>query len=180
MTQEKEANKERLRLRCFSAILDASLVAGWFADEAYEVFFRNVTVIPTREECANFPAWSQNLTMIVEIESKPGEWFPCGMVVGYHVNLRSRTVKAGILIDKKLHRLGFGHNAQTLWIDYLFKRLGFRKVVVENIHEHFTKPYQDVGFTIEGRFIKEHIVGGEYVDEIRMYCFLEDWKGTVK
>ena len=70
----------------------------------------------------------------------------------------------------------------TVWYSSMLFGSTWAKVapVVENAKEHFTKPYLDCGFFIEGRHSKEYFMDGEWRDEIRMACFLEDWRGTLK
>jgi RimJ/RimL family protein N-acetyltransferase len=130
-----------------------------------------MSVIPTIEECANYPAWTQNVIMMVLLDGEP-----IGMATAYYINYRNKTVRLGMLIDKAFQGNGCGHSAMSQWIDRWFKN-GFRKISVDNIDEHFTEPYLKVGFFVEGRFAKQCLVGGEYKDEIVMSCFLEDWKG---
>lgn len=167
-----------LQLRLFSH-LDGVLVSHWVTSPEYEVFFRNNAILPTREECANYPNWSQNIVIMIDnVEGNQGTTI--GMAIAYHVNYRNRSAKAGLLLDKEFQKKGHGHNAQFLWLNFLFNRLGFRKVIVENVDEYLTKPYLEAGFFIEGRHLKESLVNGEYVDEIRMACFNDEWKGASK
>lgn len=163
---------EKIRLRLFSAQKgDGALIAEWITDPDYITFFRNNSVLPTFEECCAYPAWSQNLVMMVDYEGQT-----IGMVNGYHANYRNSTVHAGAILDKRFHGLGLGHTAQVAWINCLFQRHRFRKVIVDNIHEHFTEPYLKIGFFEEGRHKAEAWVNGEWRDEIRMACFVDGFK----
>lgn len=163
----------KINLRLFMGNIDGPRIAQWIMDHDYATFFRNNSILPTYEECAAYPTWSQNLVMMVDdIKHQT-----IGMVIGYQSSYRNRTIKAGALIDKHIQGAGFGHAAQCTWIEFLFKRLGFRKVIVENIEERFTEPYFKVGFQLEGRHKAEAMVDGVWTDEIRMACFQEDWPG---
>lgn len=161
-----------LTLRMFVSQFDGPRIALWINDDRYNTYFRNNAFIPSFEDCMQYPHWSQNLIMMVDDDKGN----TIGMASAYHANYKSRVIKAGMLIDANCQRKKYGHNAQTMWLEYLFKKLGFRKIVVENIHEHFTDPYIKVGFKEEGRLVKEAFVNGEYLDEIRMSCFAEEFK----
>jgi RimJ/RimL family protein N-acetyltransferase len=176
-----------LKLRLFSQSDGIRFISKWVIDPDYATFWRNNSVLPTLEECVNYPGWSQNVVMMVDlIHDLPDEnasITTIGMVTGYHVCHKNGYISAGIILNKEYQGQGLGHNAQTLWIDYLFKRMGFRKVIVENLKEHFTEPYLKTGFFVEGNYIKhskDKDVIGKYNDEVRMACFAEDWKGVVK
>lgn len=160
-----------ISFRLFS-VMDGQMVGKWMADPDYLKFFRYTSVLPTYEECGNYPSWSQNLVMMVMDENLN----TIGMAVAYQVNYRNRNVKAGLLIDKQFQKKHMGYEAMAQWIDYLFNRYGFRKVIVENVDEFLTAPYLNAGFQIEGRHIAECFIDGKWVDEIRMACFAEDWK----
>jgi RimJ/RimL family protein N-acetyltransferase len=174
----------QLKLRLFSQSDGIRFISKWVVDPEYATFWRNNSVLPTLEECANYPAWSQNVVMMVDaVHEEENVVMTIGMVTGYHVCHKNGYISAGIILDKDFQGHGLGHNAQTLWIDYLFKRMGFRKIIVENLKAHFTEPYLKVGFFVEGNYIrhsKDKDVLGGYNDEVRMACFAEDWKGEVK
>lgn len=160
-----------LKLRHFLSHIDGPLIADWVLDDAYATFFRSCVFLPSFEDCMNYPAWSQNMVMMVEADGKT-----VGMVTGYHANFRSRTIKSGLLIDKRFQNSGYGYDAHVMWIDHLFNRRGIRKVVVEIVEPHLIGACTRMGFQEEGRYIKEAEIKGEYVDEIRLACFKEGFK----
>lgn len=111
---------------------------------------------------------------------KIGEEEPLGMVEAYGMDSRGSSIRTGVLIDKRFHNKKLGHNAQIMFADYLFKQLSVRKVIVEFVEEHLINAYEKVGFKLEGRFLKEKKIGHQYVDELRMGCLTDDWKGIIK
>ena len=114
-----------MRLRLWS-MADGQLIQKWMSDPAYFSFFRGNSLIPTAEDCANYPAWSGNMVMM--LEGLHGDGFVTyGMAIGYHANWRNGTIKAGILLDKSIQGSGFGYDAISFWTKFLFGR-GFRKV----------------------------------------------------
>jgi len=165
----------KLKLRLFIGQIDGPRIASWIADPEYATFFRNNAVLPSYEECFNYPAWSQNIVMMVEDEK--GD--TVGMVCGYGLNYRNRSIKSGIIIDKRFQNQKYGHAAHDIWFRYLFERLAFRKIIVENVDEVYTDPYYKVGFQLVGRLKAHCKVKGEYCDEILMECFDDDYKPIV-
>ena len=99
-----------------------------------------------------------------------------GMVNAYQVNIRNKIAHAGCLIDKEFQGNNTGHDAMTHWISYLFNRFGFRKICVEHVDEFLVSPYLKTGFTTVGRRRAQCDIMGEWMDEIEMECFREEWK----
>lgn len=155
---------------------DGQFVARWIFDDEYERYFRHTSMVPTLEECSNYPNWSQNIIMMVNNENNE----TIGMASAYHVNYRNRVAKAGLLIDKAYQRQLYGHNAQKSWLDFLFRRMGFRKIIVENVDEWLTSAYLDAGFTTVGRLKANSLINNEWKDEILLECFAEDFKAEYK
>jgi|YelNatPaOPRAMG01_1025707.scaffolds.fasta_scaffold38887_2 RimJ/RimL family protein N-acetyltransferase len=162
-----------VKLRLFTAS-DAIYIAKWIIDEDYLTFFRYTSILPTLEECANYPAWSQNIVMMVMDENNN----TIGMVNAYHVNYRNQTCKAGILIDKSVQAKGYGHAAYAKWINFLFDKMNFRKVIAEIVDEKWIEPLQKCGFEIEGKHLRECKLNGAYLDEYRLAVFKETWTGA--
>lgn len=163
-----------VKLRPFTST-DGYKISEWVSDMEYFKFFRNNAFLPTVEECCNFPAWAQNIVMMVEIDNQ------CiGFVNAYQVNMRNRIAHAGCLIDKEFQRNGVGHDAMTEWITYLFNRFGFRKIVVEHVDEYLTPAYLESGFTTVGRYKANCDILGELKDEIALECFREDWEPQIR
>lgn len=168
-------HRGNMKLRHFLSHIDGPLIADWVLDDAYATFFRSCVFLPSFEDCMNYPAWSQNMVMMVEADGKT-----VGMVTGYHANFRSRTIKSAGLIDKRYRRCGHAYNAQVKWIDHLFNRRGMRKVIVEIVDKNLIQPFNEMGFKEEGRYLDEAEINGEFVDEIRMGCFKESFRNILK
>jgi RimJ/RimL family protein N-acetyltransferase len=154
---------------------DGYIISQWVSDLDYFKFFRNNAFLPTVEDCCNFPAWAQNIIMILE---KDGQTI--GMVNAYQVNIRNKTAHAGCLIDKKFQGNNTGHDAMTRWITYVFNRFGFRKIFVEHVDEYLTAAYLSCGFTQAGRLKGNCDIMGQWMDEIVLECFRDDWKPVVR
>ncbi len=163
-----------IKLRPFNHT-DGYQIAQWVSDLEYFKFFRNCAFLPTIDECCNYPAWAQNIVMMVEQDDRT-----IGMVNAYQVNFRNRAAYAGCLIDKKFQGGNTGHNSMTIWISYLFNRFGFRKILVEHVDEFLTPGYFDSGFTLVGRRKAHCDVFGVPMDEIELEVFREDWKEILR
>lgn len=154
---------------------DGYQISKWVTDLDYYKFFRNNSMMPTFEDCCNYPTWSQNLVMMIDYGDKT-----IGFVNAYQVNHRNRIIHAGCLIDKEYWGNNVGHDSMSEWISYLFNRFGFRKIIVENVDEFLTASYLDCGFTTVGRRKAHCDLFGVYVDEIEMEVFREDFKFELK
>lgn len=176
---------EKLSLRLFSRD-DGELISQWIIDPAYKKFYRYMQVMPSKEECSEYPKWSNNLVMMVDAEIEDDNdnqyKYTIGKVIAYQCHYKSGICYVGVLIDKTLHGLGVGHNVTAIWVDYLFKVLGFRKVFVQHLaqDERLNKGYQEAGFS-EPILLKEQCyLDGELQDEYLLSCLSKDWKGRVK
>ena len=143
---------------------DGPIISEWATDLDYAFFFRRSLLIPSLDDCVNYPAWSQNIIMMVEDSSGS----VIGLVNGYHADFKNKVICAGIILDKKVHKKGFAHNAYLGWANYLIDRYGFRKVVAEIVDPVFVEPLKNVGFFLEGTFKDECFIAGRLVDEYRL------------
>jgi RimJ/RimL family protein N-acetyltransferase len=164
-----------LQLRLFNQT-DALHVSQWIVDPQYETFFRNNSILPTFEECATYPAWANNLVMMVIAQDEQGQWQTIGMVNGYYSSLRNQSIHAGILLTVEAQKKGFGSDAMTMWVDYLFRRIGMRMVILELVDPTFIDPLLKRGFVEGGRIKEACKLKGEWSDEYRMYATREMWR----
>ena len=84
----------------------------------------------------------------------------------------------GIVIgEKKGWGKGYGTEATRLVLKHGFDKLNLRKIYLNVILENIAavKTYEKIGFTIEGKFIKEVIRDGRAFDNYRMAIFREDF-----
>lgn len=173
---------QNVHLRLFKRD-DARLISKWIVEEEYKSFYRYLQSIPTEDECADFPRWSGNLVMMVDadvVDEKNNvlNTITIGKVIAYQCNLKMGICYAGILIEKKIHKLGFGKIASLLWMDYLFKVLEFRKVLVQYLKkdEFFIKACAH-GFSKPILLEEQCKFNGEICDEYLMSCLSRNWKG---
>lgn len=85
----------------------------------------------------------------------------------------------GILMgDKTEWGKGYAKESSKAIIDYCFNVLNLRKITL-GVVEEYTKAlklYYNLGFILEGRFIKQGFYNGHYCDTIRMALFNPNFK----
>ena len=96
---------------------------------------------------------------------------------GYHnVNYKNRTCQVGIVINqKKFQNQGFGTEAFQLLINYLFKEMNIRKILL-NVFANNSRAihvYKKIGFIVEGTLKNNIYREGHYWDELIMAKFSE-------
>jgi len=148
----------------FGLVEDPMLIAKWSTDSHYANFFQSIGMIPTMEECRNYPGWTGNSVMMIRSATTAETM---GVVSMYRPIYRNGTVEAGILIDKKYQGNKLGERAGLKWISYLAS-LGFRKIIVNIIEEKLQRRLLENGFVLEGVHKDEVNIDGQYVDEYRM------------
>ena len=94
---------------------------------------------------------------------------------GYHgVSHKNRTCYVGIMIsNKEYQNKGYGTEAFELLINYLFKEMNIRKILLNVFatNKRAIHVYEKLGFKIEGT-LKDHVYrDGQYVDEVVMAKF---------
>ena len=164
-----------LKLRLFNQA-DAIFVSQWIIDPDYETFFRNNSILPTFEECGNYPSWSNNLVMMVMVQDQQNNWQTVGMVNGYHASMRNQSIHAGCLISVEAQKAGIGHRAFAEWVDLLLKRMGVRMVIAEIVDPTLIEPLRKCGFQDGGRIPEACKIKGEWVDEHRLWITKEHWR----
>lgn len=148
----------------FGLAEDAALIARWIADPDYAHFFQSIGMVPTMEECKNYPRWTGNSVMMIRSAEGPET---IGMVSMYRPVYRNGTAEAGVLIDKRYQGSGAGRAATLMWVEYLVG-LGFRKIVFNVINPELRHMLEKNGCVLEGVHEAEVNVGGVYVDEYRL------------
>ncbi len=93
----------------------------------------------------------------------------------------TRWLEVGIAIYSPNHWSGgFGHDALTLWIDYLFQHLEIERVGLTTWsgNPRMMRCAEKLGMKLEGRMRKCRYYDGTYYDSIRMGILREEWKAS--
>lgn len=104
--------------------------------------------------------------------------------VGIHrINWRDGIGEYGIIIgEKKFHGKGYGHEATGMILDYIFQRVGLRRVWL-GVHEQHKKAiaiYKKIGFETEGQLRKEIYTDGRWHDRLIMGIFRDEYLARKK
>ncbi len=99
--------------------------------------------------------------------------------VGIHrINWKDGIGEYGIIIgEKQYHNRGYGTEATRMILDYIFKRVGLRRVWlgVHAEHQKAIAIYKKIGFKIEGRLRKEILTDGRWHDRLVMGIFKDEY-----
>ena len=151
-----------MSLEVFDGVMHGRQIATWIADPDYKHFFQGIGIIPTMNECMDYPRWTGHSIMMVSFGGQV-----IGMVCMYRPSYRNGTCEVGILIDKGHHREGVATQAGMMWMRFLMS-LGFRKVIAHILNEDLSAVMQQHGWIMEGVHEDESLVDDEYVTEYRL------------
>lgn len=101
-----------------------------------------------------------------------------GTVSYYWEHKPSNWLEVGIVIyDPKYWNGGFGTDALSLWIDYLFQELPLVRVGLTTWsgNKRMMKSAEKLGMKLEGQLRKCRLYKGVYYDSIRMGVLREEW-----
>ncbi len=106
-----------------------------------------------------------------------------GQVIGtvgyYWEHEESNWLEAGLIIyDPAYWNGGYGTEALTLWVDYLFSTMPLARVGITTWsgNKRMMRAAEKIGMQLEGRMRKCRIVNGEFYDSIRMGLLREEWE----
>jgi len=111
--------------------------------------------------------------MVVEVEGKV-----IGSLSYYWEHKESNWLEIGIgLYDPKYWNGGYGTEALSLWVDFLFSTLPLARVGITTWsgNKRMMRAAEKIGMQLEGRMRKCRIYNGEYYDSIRMGVLREEW-----
>ncbi|MFO1446504.1 GNAT family N-acetyltransferase [Bacillus sp. Bva_UNVM-123] len=112
--------------------------------------------------------------MVIEADGKI-----IGTISYYWEHKESNWLEAGIAIyDPEYWNGGYGTEALTLWVDFLFSALPLARVGITTWsgNKRMMKAAEKIGMKLEGRMRKCRIYQGEYYDSIRMGVLREEWE----
>jgi RimJ/RimL family protein N-acetyltransferase len=90
----------------------------------------------------------------------------------------ARVATTGTIIGEEEHRgKGYGSEAKMLLLDWAFNRLNLRKVCSSIFATNGrSQPYSEkCGYKVEARLKEHRFIDGQYVDEVLLAVFYEDW-----
>ena len=104
---------------------------------------------------------------------------PIGEVTAMHIEWTRPELAYWILPEH--HGEGYGSEAVSLFVDYIFETFEKRGLVARVFHnnEGSRSLLEKLGFTEEGRLRESRFVSGEYVDEVIYGLLREEWAEEV-
>ncbi|MBU9674507.1 GNAT family N-acetyltransferase [Planococcus sp. CP5-4] len=102
-----------------------------------------------------------------------------GYVGAYWVDQNTNWLETGIVIyDKNYWNGGYGREAYTLWIDFLFESTDLHRLGMSTWsgNERMMKVAERIGMKEEARIRKARMVEGQYFDAIKMGMLREEWE----
>jgi ribosomal-protein-alanine N-acetyltransferase len=101
-----------------------------------------------------------------------------GRVTFHDLNFRNRSVEIGYLLAPAARRKGFGREAVSLLLRYLFNGLGLNKVHAQtsSTNEASTKLLQTLGFQRDGVLREHHLFDGTLRDDFIYSILAREWR----
>lgn len=159
---------------------DLERIVVWINDPEVRKYLSSYLPMTMTQE----KKWLEHLSgnekeiVLAVVDNESGE---CIGNTGIHgiKNGRSGSATFGFMIgDKSFWGKGYGTEILDLMLRYAFHTLGLRKMkssaLAPNIGSR--RVHEKCGFKEVGSFEKEYLVDGEYVDEILLEVFREDWE----
>jgi RimJ/RimL family protein N-acetyltransferase len=83
-----------------------------------------------------------------------------------------------VLYDSRYWSGGYGTEAFSMWIDYLFTHLDVVRLGISTWsgNERMIRLARKIGMVEEGRIRKARMVRGEYFDSVKMGLLREEWE----
>ncbi|WP_142302821.1 UDP-2,4-diacetamido-2,4,6-trideoxy-beta-L-altropyranose hydrolase [Bacillus sp. FJAT-45350] len=107
---------------------------------------------------------------------------PIGLANFSNINKNNNTCNWGFYIGAQNAPIGSGTILGLLALEYIFKKVGMRKVCGEVLEFNHTSLnfHKKLGFEEEGRFVKHVVKDGEYIDVIALALFIDKWSAVKK
>ena len=156
----------------------APIVFNWYYDVTYKLFFREMDAPYTVDDLKKFDAimarGGVRLFMVIDKETL----VPIGMVTHCCLKGKAGVNRIGIMMDKKHQHKTYTIEALIILLDYVYNRLGFNKAVIEFLasDKHIQRIAEKGGWKYEATLVRETMVDGKRVDEVRYYMFKETYE----
>lgn len=161
---------------------DASFLAGLINDPEIRIPLGAYTLIyPTSTELET--RW------IAETAKKSGEFHvlmtarsggkPLGLIGVRDLNEKNGSAHLSIMIEKKSWDRGYGTEAITGMLDFLFDRLNLHRIWlrVDENNARAIRCYEKCGFMAEGKLREDHFANGEWRCSLIMAIIADDFRG---
>ena len=166
---------KKVNLRPLDSENDVEVVTRWRNDPEVRHFVCECFPRTKKDELEWLNEKSDN-NIVLAIDTKKGNFI--GIMDIHRINHLSRTATTGAMIGEKNYwSKGFGTDAKMILLNYAFNTLNLRKIGsrVFNFNNRSINYSKRCGYKEEGVLKKEHFIDGNYVDEILLAVFREDF-----
>lgn len=163
---------------------DASFFLKWINDPKITenlLVYLPVNEISEEKWIENVCQSKNDAIFVIEEKLENGESRPIGNCGIHQIDWKDSHGTFGIFIgEKDLHGKGYGTQALTLLLDYVFLQLNLNRVnsSVLAFNEKSLGLHKKVGFAVEGRARKKIYKNGEFHDEVMLGILKEEWLRT--
>ena len=101
-----------------------------------------------------------------------------GSVCYYDLDLKNRNAWAGLWLGEAYHNKGYGSEALSLLLDYLFYEMGLHcvRAGAYAFNSASLRMCQSLGFVVEGRERESFLRSGSYHDAVLMSLLRSEWE----
>lgn len=140
--------------------------------EQQKEWFKKLSLDKTKLYLAIMVEWSPLYLSSME------EWRFAGILRSDEWDRANRSVRIGIDITAEFRGKGYGSEAFSAFIDYLFKQQNMHRIwlLVADANKIARKLYEKLGFKEEGRQKKALFRDGKYWDYVSMSILEDQWK----
>ncbi|WP_129691777.1 UDP-4-amino-4,6-dideoxy-N-acetyl-beta-L-altrosamine N-acetyltransferase [Gottfriedia acidiceleris] len=154
---------------------DLNILFTWRNTERIRSVMINDEVITYSQHSHWFRSLKDDPTKIAKIFLYKN--LPIGFIQFTNINKLNGTCEWGFYIGENTTPRGFGTIMGILALDYLFNELKMRKLSASILDFNVTSInyHKKLGFTKEGRLLKQYIKNKSFIDLVLMGLFKESW-----
>lgn len=154
---------------------DLNILFTWRNTERIRSVMINDEIITSSQHSHWFTSLKDDPTKIAKIFLYKN--LPIGFIQFTNINKLNGTCEWGFYIGENTTPRGFGTIMGILALDYLFNDLNIRKLsaFILDFNVISIKYHKKLGFTEEGRLIKQYIKKDKFIDLVLMGLFKENW-----
>ncbi len=156
---------------------DLPTFVRWFNDPEATRFLLRGPPMSLEEEERWYAGLLDRQDPVFCIETHEGKLI--GNIGIMHIDWTDRRAEIGVMIGEKDYwSRGFGTDAITLLLKYMFEELNLERVGLfcEESNLRAQRCYLKCGFRIEGKFRHHRFKGGAFTDDIMMSVLRSDWE----
>lgn len=155
---------------------ELQIVLEWRNADHIRPFMTNDDVIQLEDHYRWFKSVENDPSKLVKLcffQEKP-----IGLVNFSQIDSKNKTCEWGFYIGDKSCPIGSGKIMGILALDFLFKEKQMRKLCAQilDFNSKSLSYHKKLGFTEEGRLVKQVLKNNQYVDVVLMGLFNKQWE----